>query len=446
MVDERFYYPRYQKGLSRWLRGALCTPPTFDDASLALRGFFARLMKSEIPSTGASSGVHNGCHPLGVPASDALKPMLDGIAMIMGGRRPLKRVKTEEFAEERGECNVFASSSNTSIGGEAMRVLLRTNDLLERPTPPPPDSIDADVRLQRVRRDIAFAESAHGRNPVGDTTIVNARASMPLPLPDRCLSPEIERALMQKFANAPVARWVRMDVHDWMKWIRMYWAEPMGQMGSASGEKEVFEKTALGLEECFGFVRSDLYCGRTGMESLGNLPSGVGPPRGIQAVMAAANKAFEPRFHSVLDSDALLYGARELSGWSTNAALDAMQRFYGEEIAGLRCMGPQNGSDGMGVVHSTNACELPTLYQQASLPVDNVQPAQAMPPSIPSGQQGLSHEDPAFSIDPRGERATREDATGVGFDPHASHSQRHGMAARLAEVRRDTIRQMLSQE
>lgn len=297
LVDGRFSYPKYQRGLSRWVRSSIRGTKNFHDASSSLTCFFNQLKNEDLSMKSDQ-----------INAVSSKKPdtKIDGIAMIMGGRRPLKRLKNEEVNNENDPDNIAMGPSSSG----------KIPYLMEVATPPAATSIDVAAEEVRV-----YDSASLGAMPNQTQDL------MPLFLQENPEGIDKSDILL---SNAPVAQWVKRDMQNWAKWVREYSVRM--QILSNPSELEVYEKAALGIEESFNFTRAELASDTCVGESIKKLPTEIGPPRGIQAVLSATGFAFEPKFHAALDREALLFGAQIPSGWNSIEILDSMQRKYRVEL------------------------------------------------------------------------------------------------------------------
>jgi Fanconi anemia group J protein len=304
LLDARFREPRFQRGLSRWLRGALTAPRSFGEAAASMGAFFARLA-ADPPAAPACPPPPPGGEPVedGREEEEAPERKVNAIAMLMAGARgggPRRR-----------------PGAGAGGGGGA--------------PPPRPRDIQPWMATEAAQPAQAPAEPTGVVAPEvklegGGAAGAAAAAYVPAPppaLPPRSpspwppASPRSGAALAYALTAAPMAAWAAADLAEWTGWVLA--------QGAAGGAPEARALALGGLLDAFAVVREALGGGEPPAAALAR--ASLPPPRPLQALVAAGGGAPLPQ--AGLDAGAAAFGAASLRGVAPPPLLlDALDDAY----------------------------------------------------------------------------------------------------------------------
>jgi Fanconi anemia group J protein len=304
LLDARFREPRFQRGLSRWLRGALTAPRSFGEAAASMGAFFARLA-ADPPAAPARPPPPPGGEPIMDEEEEAPERKVNAIAMLMAGARaggPRRR-----------------PGSGAGGGGAA--------------PPPRPRDIQPWMATEAAQPAQAPAEPTgvvapevklEGGGAVAGAAFAPPPAALPPrgPSPWPPASPRSGAALAYALAAAPMAAWAAADLAEWTGWVLA--------QGAAGGAPEALALALGGLLDAFAVVREALAGGEPPAAALAR--ASLPPPRPLQALVAAGDGAPLPQ--AGLDAGAAAFGAASLRGVTPPPLLlDALDDAYRAALA-----------------------------------------------------------------------------------------------------------------
>lgn len=294
LVDERFQQARYQKGLSRWVRGAIGAHPTFQAAATSMEGFFARL-KADPPA----APVKLVQDPVPVyELEDITLPKTDAIAMLMAGHKAINNNSGAGGKDKRVQGTRLPPLINEDIAdswGQKQREAEAQN--LETPAPAQP--LEPQQNLENL-----------------------GHQAYPSPAPQQHLQQHPPNSLYYLVRRAPLHRIVPAEFESYIAFAK--------SQGYAQDEHHARFLARDAIVEAFDMTLQAMHLPNPLHEWL--LKSKIPPPWGVQAVLAMVPYQLPPQA-TPLHMEAVSFAVTCLSHMPAVDALLAMKEAY-EEMLG----------------------------------------------------------------------------------------------------------------
>ena len=291
LIDERFQQAKYQRGLSRWVRGAIMAHPSFQAATASMESFFARLKMDPpvAPLKIAPAAVEEDSADV-IDLTNDDEPKVNALTMLMAGHKPAaatmkkeKEMSEKQRKEEAEERNILAAA----------------------------------VVVQPAQQQEYHQQTPQ---PCMNTTTGTATAT--------------HSSVLEIVRRAPLLHTIPTELS--------MWAEFAKAQGAVSTDGEARALAASGILDAFNLALeavSQPVPVHTWLCSI-HLP----PPFGVQAVLSTVPHQLPPG--TVLHVQASTFGAMNLTHIPVRVAIEAMKEAYVEVLNSIESQ--YNKSNGGG--------------------------------------------------------------------------------------------------
>ena len=299
LLDERFQQAKYQKGLSRWLRGAITPQPSFQAAFGSMGDFFTRLqadppaapvkLVTDHTIAAAAGGAHDG----GEHQAEEDAPKVDAFRMLMAGH---KAVRDDQLLRKAG---------STRGGG--------TNypDAVVQPA----QNVKEESQQQQQQQQQPTAAPFHPPETTNDNFHMSTTSA--INFNTNSLAGIVRRAPLHQIIPNEVAVWSTFAMNQ----------------GVATSEIDAQKIAITGIFDSFDLAANAMNMPVPRHDWL--LMAHVAPPWGVQAVLSLIPYQIPADFNSYLHYEAVQFAGCCLSHVPALEALGAMREAYEEVLRNM---------------------------------------------------------------------------------------------------------------